>query len=141
MAKTLTKEKSCGAIVYRIDKEIEFLIIQQQSGHYGFPKGHVENNETELETALREIKEETNLDVEIDTNFRVVSTYSPCPHVIKDVVFFVAKPITHHIKLQENEVANALWCKADDALTLLTHEDNRRILKAANEYIRKKVLS
>ena len=55
-------EKSCGAVIFDGDK---VLVIQQVKGHWGFPKGHVENGETEIETALREIKEETNLDVEI----------------------------------------------------------------------------
>ena len=65
------KEKSCGAIVYKIENnELKFLLVHQNNGHYSFPKGHVEENETEIETAIREIKEETNLDVKIDTNFR-----------------------------------------------------------------------
>ena len=59
-------EKSCGAIVYRrFHGNIEILLIKHiNSGHWSFPKGHVEGDETELETARREIKEETGLDVE-----------------------------------------------------------------------------
>ena len=56
-------EKSCGAIIFDKDK---ILVIQQKEGHWGFPKGHVEEGETEVETAIREIKEETNLDVNED---------------------------------------------------------------------------
>ena len=59
----MIKEKSCGAVVYKKEEEkIYFLIEEMKAGHYSIPKGHVENNETEIETALREIKEETNLD-------------------------------------------------------------------------------
>lgn len=51
-------EKSCGAIVFtRQNGEIEYVIIQSLEGWYGFPKGHMEQNETEIETALREVRE------------------------------------------------------------------------------------
>ena len=58
-------EKSCGAIVYRkYHGNLEILLIKHvNSGHWSFPKGHVEAGETEVETALREIKEETGIDV------------------------------------------------------------------------------
>ena len=58
------KEKSCGAIVYKKENdELKFLLVYQNNGHYSFPKGHEEEGETEIETATREIKEETNLDI------------------------------------------------------------------------------
>ena len=60
-------EKSCGCII--IDNR-KVLLVKQTSGDWGFPKGHVENNETEIETAIRETKEETNIDVEIDEKHR-----------------------------------------------------------------------
>ena len=63
----MIKEKSCGAVIYKIiDNQVYFLVEKMQRGHYALTKGHVENNETEVETATREIKEETNLDVIID---------------------------------------------------------------------------
>ena len=55
-------EKSCGTIPYTlINGTIHFLLIKAKDGFCGFPKGHMENNETEIETALRETKEETSL--------------------------------------------------------------------------------
>ena len=57
-------EKSCGAIVYtNINGKRLYLVEQMLDGHWGVPKGHVEENEKEEETALREIKEEVGLDV------------------------------------------------------------------------------
>ena len=57
----MTYEKSCGGIVYRkFHGNTEILLIKHiKSGYWSFPKGHVENGETEEETAKREIKEET----------------------------------------------------------------------------------
>ena len=49
-------EKSCGAIVYTIENmEIKYLLVEEMSGFHSFPKGHMEGEETEEETALREI--------------------------------------------------------------------------------------
>ena len=89
----MKKEKSCGAVVYRQGETgVEVLIIKHKNGgHWAFPKGHVEKKETEPETALREIKEETGLKVELDTGFREMVTYSPKPNVMKDVIYFAAK--------------------------------------------------
>ena len=72
-------EKSCGAIVYRkYHGNTEILLIKHiNSGHWSFPKGHVEEGETEEETAKREIMEETGIDVNLDTTFREIVTYSP----------------------------------------------------------------
>ena len=94
------KEKSCGAIVYKKENdEFKFLLVHQNNGNYSFPKGHMEENETELETALREIKEETNLDVEIDTDFRHQVTYLvESRNVMKDTVYFLATPKTDDLK-------------------------------------------
>ena len=63
----MTYEKSCGGIVYRkFHGNTEILLIKHiKSGYWSFPKGHVENSETEEETAKREIKEETGIDVYI----------------------------------------------------------------------------
>ena len=60
----MIKEKSCGAIVYRkYHGNTEILLIKHiNSGHWSFPKGHVERGETEVQTAHREILEETNID-------------------------------------------------------------------------------
>ena len=66
-------EKSCGAVVFtRTDAGIRYVIIQSLEGYYGFPKGHCEKGESEEETALREVYEETGLRVRIIPGFRYV---------------------------------------------------------------------
>ena len=118
-------EKSCGAVVFNGDK---VLVIQQVKGHWGFPKGHVEPGETEVETAKREIKEETNLDVEINDKYRYVEHYSPKEGVEKDVVFFVAKKVGGDVKVQEEEVRCTEWLLPEDAMERLTYDSSKRIL-------------
>ena len=61
----MVKEKSCGTICFDGDK---VLMVKHNAGHCAFPKGHVEEGETEFETAIRETKEETGIDVEIQLN-------------------------------------------------------------------------
>ena len=76
-------EKSCGAIVYRKNRsQIELLLIKNRyGGHWSFPKGHVEGQETEIQTALREVKEETGLDINIQKGFRQMVEYYPKPNI------------------------------------------------------------
>lgn len=100
-------EKSCGAIVYRkYHGNTEILLIKHiNSGHWSFPKGHVESGETEIETAIREIKEETDIDVIIDPTFRETVSYSPRKDTIKVVVYFLAKAKNVDFHRQEDEIA------------------------------------
>ena len=89
---SMIKEISAGAIIYKIiDNKIYYLVEYMSLGHISLVKGHLENNETLVEGALREIKEETNLDVTLDTNFKETITYAPYidkPEILKDVTFF-----------------------------------------------------
>ena len=132
----MKKEKSCGAIVFRIkNATFQFLVLKMQLGHFSFPKGHVENQETEEETALREIKEETNLEVKLDTGFKETITYSPFEGIIKDVVFFVALYQKGKIVLQQKEVAQAFWLNEKETYQILTHESDKNCFLKALAYI------
>ncbi len=133
----MIKEKSCGAIVYYIHNEKTlYLILKHQAGHWAFAKGHVENNETEVKTALREIKEETNLTVTIDDDFKVKTEYQPTRYSIKEVVYFVARSDTDKVYIQQAEIDNFRWCLYDEAIDLLTYENDKKILIKANEYLK-----
>lgn len=140
----MKQEKSCGAVVFRKrDGETQILLIRHENGgHWAFPKGHVEKKETEEETALREIREETGLKVKLDTAFRHVVTYSPKPETIKDVVYFAAKAEKDaKVRRQEEEVTDTCWLPPEQALEQVTYENDREILRAFLEYrARKKAL-
>ena len=131
------KEKSCGAIIYKYENGgLRFLISKHKQGHFSFTKGHVENNETEVETALREIKEETNLEVKLDTGFREINTYSPRLGSIKDVIYFIATPTSEDLKIQEHEIIEALWLNYEDSLKTITNDSDKEILKKAYAYLK-----
>ncbi len=136
----MLKEKSCGAVVYKyVDDDIYVLLVKHNIGHWSFPKGHVEKNESEEETAIREIKEETNLDVILDNNFRFVNTYSPRYNskkdIVKDVIYFVGYPTNDKIKAQDEEISDIKWYDVDKAYDIITYDNDKEVLRKAIEYI------
>ncbi len=136
----MKKEKSCGAVVYRVENgKLIFLVEHMIQGHTSIPKGHVEGNETEEETALREIREETNLEAELDTGFRNTINYSPKEGVSKDVVFFTARAREGKMINQECEVSGLEWLDYEAARAAMTFASDRETLELANEYLEKKL--
>ena len=131
-------EKSCGAIVYRrFHGNIEILLIKHvNSGHWSFPKGHVEGDETELETARREIKEETGLDVILDQTFRDTVSYSPRRDTQKIVVYFLALARNYDFVPQEEEIAEIRWVDIVRAARMLTYENDKTIVNKARAAIK-----
>lgn len=128
-------EKSCGAVIYKRDQFLEFLLVRQYGGHWSFPKGHVEEDESEYETALREIKEETNLEVIIKPNFRKVNTYSPVLGVMKDVIYFLATPHKGNLKKQDEEIQEIGFFSYVECLEKITFSNDIEILKEAKKTI------
>ena len=133
----MKKEYSYGAVVYQYKNgQIVYLIEHMALGHVSLPKGHIEKGETPVMCAKRELKEETNLDVEIDTSFQYVITYLPKPDVSKDVTFFLGKPTTLDLKPQLEEVESLEWVTLNQALSLFTFQTDKDVLIAADKAIR-----
>ncbi|TPR53363.1 bis(5'-nucleosyl)-tetraphosphatase [Metamycoplasma neophronis] len=132
----MKKEKSCGAVILReINGRLNVLLIEQKAGHWGFPKGHVEGKESEVQTAIREIKEETNLDVTLIKDFKVTTKYSPFPLTMKEVVYFLAFPLNNNLIKQEEEINVVSWVPVRDAeLYKITYESDINVLNKAIEY-------
>lgn len=130
-------EKSCGAIVYRkFHGNTEILLIRHiKSGYWSFPKGHVEAGETEVETAAREIKEETNVDVLIDPGFRETVAFSPRRDTTKTVVYFVGKALNTDTKPQVEEISEIKWVEIGQAISHLTYDNDKLIVNKAKAFI------
>ena len=129
-------EKSCGAVVYTMREGIPFFLVEHMTlGHTSLPKGHVEGNETEEQTAAREIKEETNLEVRMDTNFRHEISYSPYPGIMKTVVFFIAQASTFDLVNQESEVSSLEWMDYERAYNAMTYDTDKEVLEHAKQYL------
>ena len=118
-------EKSCGAIV--VDDE-KVLLVKHNAGHWDFPKGHVEEGETEIETAIREVKEETNIDIKIEKENKYISEYSPKENVMKTVIYFVAEKVGGEDKPQIEEVSDVEWLDVNKAVERITHQRSKEIM-------------
>lgn len=110
-------EKSCGCIVLKDDKVL-LIGAKDDKGKlfWSFPKGHQEADETDIETAIRETKEETGLDVEIsDTTPIKTGHFVHGGTVYKNILLFIAKPLNYNLKPQEEEVERAEWIQINEA--------------------------
>ena len=131
--------RSCGFVAYkRIENVNHYLIIKSLNGDIGFPKGHMEPGESELETAIRELKEETGVDVKVIQGFRRQIEYElrRIPDTIKQSVYFLGECTSDKIICQEEEVAEAGFIPYEDALKILTFEETKSILKDAEAIIK-----
>lgn len=131
----MEKEKSCGAIIYNDKKQV--LIVKHTAGHWDFPKGHMEVGEDEYQTAIREVKEETNIDVELLKDYRYEVHYSPKENVDKTVVFFLAKNKSNELIKQDEEIQNIGWFDYKEAVDILTYESAKELFKKSYNDIKK----
>lgn len=124
-------EKSCGCIIFDGDK---VLVVKQRSCIYGFPKGHVEEGETEIMTAIRETKEEVGLDVYVDPNLRFTITYLVKEDKLKEVVYFVSfLKNKNDVIIQEEEIDSYMWVDIDEVYDILTFDNLKNLWNEALE--------
>lgn len=132
----MKKEHSAGAVVfYQKGKKREYLLLKYLGGHWGFPKGHIEIHENPIKAALREIKEETNLDVKLIKGFERKIVYHfkhKGEFIIKDVIFFLVKSDTKKVKISD-EHRKYIWLPYDKAYKIITYE--KEILKDAENFL------
>ncbi len=135
----MTVEKSCGAVVFTKENGcIRYVVIESKEGILGFPKGHVEGNESEKETALREVLEETGLNVKIIENFRREDIYSfrrKRDTVIKNVVYFLAEYSNQTLVPQKTELNDIYLMDYEKALKSFQFENSKKILTEAHRYV------
>ena len=133
------KEKSCGTVLYTVKDNIIYYVLLRASeeGYCGFPKGHVEGDESEQETALRETWEETSIRAEIVGDFRREVNYTFGRGRKKTVVYFLARFSGQTPKHNPGfEVRKHYLLPLDQACEALTFENTKTILREAEEYIR-----
>jgi 8-oxo-dGTP pyrophosphatase MutT (NUDIX family) len=131
----MKNEKACGAVIENEEEKI--LLIFQQNGFWGFPKGHVEEGETESETAVREVFEETGLWVELNEENRFEFSYDIKDlNIHKTVVLFTAKVVDDsRFKKQDEEIAEMDWFDKNDVEERLTFEDWKAVWRKIKKVI------
>ena len=117
-------EICCGAVVFNNNK---VLIIKHKYGHISFPKGHVEGNETEEETAIREVKEETGIDIEITSNKKYYVQYENDNNSIEKVTYFIGKMIGGKLNPQLSEISSCYFEDENKVSDLITYDNDREM--------------
>lgn len=133
-------EKSCGAVVFRRNQSaVQYLLIKnKRSENWGFPKGHVEEGETDKQTAMREVLEETGLKINILPDFSAKSEYSIQGRVEKFVTIFLATTDDTSPCIQEEEIDDYIWADYNNALRILKFDNDRSIMRQANKFLKRK---
>lgn len=133
-------EASFGLVpIARVDGVYQFLLIQHQAGHWGFPKGHAESGETALETACREFEEETGIrDYQVSDSPPLVEVYRFVKQqqtIEKTVTYFVAWVQSMQVIPQEKEIQDYLWLPYEAALVQIGFEQSQQILRQVYQAI------
>ncbi len=140
----MLKEKSAGVIVYRIgeNNEINYLVLYHGGDYWNFAKGHVEAGESEGEAALRELKEEAGIDVELIDGWRQQTQFffkekhrEGTPLIRKDFILYLAKaPEKAEIKISHEHQGFA-WLDFKMATKYIKFKNLKEILAEANSYL------
>lgn len=132
-------EQSFGIIplykpLYKSERAgIQFLLIQHHAGHWAFPKGHADPGETELQTARRELREETGLDDVLlitspvfEEHYTLNRRGQPREKIVRYWIGYVQ---TQKVMVQEEEVRDHTWATLDEARKLITYSQSKKLLE------------
>ena len=141
------KEKSVGGILFRQDgKHILYLLLlyerkndsKGEHSYWDFPKGHMEEGETENQTLRREILEETSIeDIVVIEGFSESIKYffqRDGEPVAKEVVFFLCQTPQNEVRISY-EHKDAKWLEYKEAMKALGFENSRELLKKADRFV------
>lgn len=131
----MPREKSCGAVVFTKGQEVKYLLLHYEAGHWDFVKGNVERGESEEETVLRELREETGIvAAKFVRGFREKISYFYRRHgttISKQVVFFLVQAHESEVKLSYEHVGYD-WLTYENALARLTFNTAKKVLRRAH---------
>ena len=135
-------EVSAGGIVFRrtVDGTTRYLLIRDSYDNWGFPKGHLEEGESPAEAAVRETAEETGLDqLRLQGPIRVIDWHFRFRgrHIHTYCHFFLLEsPDGEPCPQTDEGITACQWLPLDQALTALSYDNARGVLKRAGEMVR-----
>jgi 8-oxo-dGTP pyrophosphatase MutT (NUDIX family) len=141
---TLLTEESYGVVpIHKKNSEVRFLLIQHHAGHWAFPKGHAEMDESDKETALREFREETGIkevDLSEDRVFEesYLKTWRGNARrlVRKTVRYYLGVVGTTTVKVQQAEIQAHRWVTLEEARKLITYNESRKLLEEVAKHLK-----
>ncbi len=135
------REKSCGAVVFlKKEDQTKYLLLNYAAGHWDFVKGNVEPGETEKETVLRELQEETAItEATFIDGFKETIAYFYRRQgltVHKEVVFFIIETHTEKVELSFEHVG-FIWLDYNRAMEKLNFKNAKDVLQKAHDFLKK----
>lgn len=137
------REKSAGFILISDDfhtSHYSVLLLHYRSGHWDFPKGNIETNETEMQAAIRELKEETDISkFRVIPNFRYTLGYKYTKKsklILKQVILFLASTKVKKVKIS-NEHIGYKWTRTNSSVDQLTYSNAKNALLYAINFLHK----
>jgi 8-oxo-dGTP pyrophosphatase MutT (NUDIX family) len=143
--RAVKKQTVAGFIIFRRTEEgVKYLLLYRRGEYWNFPKGHFEEGEQSLDTALREAEEETGLrknELHILPGFRAYEKfhfYSAAEKIYDTVILYLAETKQPRILISPREHSGYAWFLYADAMKILRrYAGTRRVLKQVNEFIRR----
>jgi len=138
----MAQERSAGAVIFRKeDGEIKYLLLhyKYKTEYWDFPKGNVEEGEDEKETAQREAKEETGLEIDFVSGFeeKVSWFYKRGGETIfKETVYFLAEAKEGEAKVSEEHLGYG-WFSYEKAFGKIKFKNSKEVLKKAHLFLSK----
>mgnify|MGYP001568359387 CR=1 FL=1 len=134
----MRQEHSAGFVVFLMEKQPLFLLLKYPKGYWDFPKGHLEKNETELDAAFRELKEETGIaKVRVIKGFRSPINYAFTAKdgvfIRKKVAFFLGESKTRKVRISFEHKGFA-WLPFEEAVKRATYKNAKDLLRKAKKY-------
>ena len=133
-------ETSVGVVLYRRQNlNNMFLLLKYPAGHWDFAKGHKEAGETNKQTALRELHEETGIkNIIFLKGFekRIFYSYRHAGRLMrKQVIFFMGRTIEKDVRLSDEHTAYA-WLDYQESLQRVTFNNAKRVLGSAHKFLK-----
>jgi 8-oxo-dGTP pyrophosphatase MutT (NUDIX family) len=126
---------SAGGVVHRtVDGRLQLLLVHRRSPRlWALPKGTPDSGETIEETALRETREETGLEVAIERQLRSIRYFfvRGTTRFHKTVHFFLMRPIGGALDDHDAEFDEVRWVEVEEALAILNHDTERSVVEEA----------
>ncbi len=131
---------SAGGVVYRDGPAgVEVLLVETHAGEWGLPKGTPDYGETLSQTACREVREETGLQVELEEKIGEIEYWFARParreRLHKFVHFWLMRPTGGSLDDHDDEHVSVSWFRVDAALRQVTHDTSVEMIERAADLL------
>lgn len=134
------QEFAYGIVVFIREDVDRFLILQHNNkiGSWSYPKGHMDEGESPIQTAVREVFEESGIkDIKILDYPMIKEEYYPFnrPQTLKNVFYFIGEVYNKDVTVQKSEIQNYKWATFEEAMETFQYKSRKEVLQEAKKYL------